>query len=473
MPARAKSKRLASNGDAQPDNRVALLDQAFFSWQRATGEEIAIQLVWVYEHPIDFDAVRRFHYLLGRGLLGRRIERSPLPFFRHRWVVDRGPADIDIADQPRPRSELSDWADERAQVPTDPEWGPGWHIGVVPFTDGSTAVSLVVSHYIVDGLGLAVAVAEALLGQTRDLGLPAAGSRRRLRAVLHDARDAARDAAEISRAVVAGVKMAPSYWRGRWRERALFAASQPAALKGADERRGGGDDDEVVVIPAITIHVDVDEWDSRADALGGTRTAMIAGFAVRLADRMGRRRASDGAVTLQLPVSERTEGDTRANAMSIARVSIDPTQVTKDLRDVRVAVKEALSTLRETPDAARQFLWLAPFRPGWALRRAAAAASADPDLPVFCSNLGDHASLLCRLDGTEAEHHTARAAWHHTTRQWLERTGGVMRLQAWRISGKTGITVVAYQPGTTNTKAALRELAAQTLADFELTGTIE
>lgn len=72
------------------------------------------------------------------------------------------------------------------------------------FTDGSTAVSLVVSHYIVDGLGLAVAVAEALLGQTRDLGLPAAGSRRRLRAVLHDARDAARDAAEISRAVVAG-----------------------------------------------------------------------------------------------------------------------------------------------------------------------------------------------------------------------------------------------------------------------------
>lgn len=123
-PCTRKIERLASNGDAQPDNRVALLDQAFFSWQRATGEEIAIQLVWVYEHPIDFDAVRRFHYLLGRGLLGRRIERSPLPFFRHRWVVDRGPADIDIADQPRPRSELSDWADERAQVPTDPEWGP-------------------------------------------------------------------------------------------------------------------------------------------------------------------------------------------------------------------------------------------------------------------------------------------------------------------------------------------------------------
>ncbi|KUI42154.1 hypothetical protein AU197_06510 [Mycobacterium sp. IS-1590] len=460
MPARIRP-------EGAPDNRLALLDHAFFSWQRATGEKVAIQLVWVYEHPLDFEALRRFHHNLGYGLLGRRVERSPVPFFRHRWVLDRGPSDIDFAERARPRAEVSDWADERAQVPTDPELGPGWHLGVQHFTDGSTAVSLVVSHYLVDGLGLSVAVIEALLGHTRDLGLPPPGSRTRLRAVLHDARDTARDAREIGRTVGAGLRMAPRYWRNRAPSRA-----SSAELPGGDGHNERGADEEVVV-PAITIHVDLNDWDARAKALGGTRNTLVAAVAVKLADRIGRRRASDGAVTLQLPISERTEGDTRANAMAIARASIDPTHVTKDLRDVRTAVKDALSTLRDTPDPARQFLWLAPFRAGWAMRRAADAALADPDRPVFCSNLGDHGSILFRLDGTEAEYGTARAVWHHTTRQWLERTGGLMRLQAWRTRGTTGITVLAYEPGAINTKAALRELAADTLADFELTGDID
>lgn len=466
--ARSTVDEVGSKGDAQPDNRLALLDQAFYTWQRATGEKVAIQLVWVYEHEIDFDAVRRFHHLLGYGLLGRRVERSPVPFFRHRWVVDRGSSHIDFAERARPRAELSDWVDERAQVPTDPELGPGWHLAVQPFEDGSTAVTLVASHCVVDGLGLAAAVIDALSGNKRDLGLPPFGSRKPLRAALRDARDTARDSPEIGRAVVAGFRQAPRYWR----DRAGSPASLPAVRPRTDEVYGEGDA-EAVVVPTVTIHIDVDDWDARAKAIGGTRTALVAGFTVRFADRLGRRRASDGAVTLQLPISERTEGDTRANAMAIARVSIDPTPVTTDLRDVRVAVKQALSRLPETPDPARQFLWLAPFRPGWALRRAAEAALADPDLPVFCSNLGNWGSLLCRLDGTEAEYHTARATWHHTTRRWLERTGGLMRLQAWRISGKTGISVVAYQPGAVNTKPALRELAAAVMADFELTGKIE
>jgi hypothetical protein len=87
-----------------------------------------------------FDALKRFHHNLGYGLLGRRIERSPLPFARHRWVAYQGP-DIDIAESARPRDELSDWAGERAQLPVDPEWAPCWRLRVLPLTDGSTAVS--------------------------------------------------------------------------------------------------------------------------------------------------------------------------------------------------------------------------------------------------------------------------------------------------------------------------------------------
>jgi hypothetical protein len=343
-----------------------------FTQHHAIGQSIVIQCVWVYEHAIDFDGVRRFHHNLGCGLLGRRIERSPLPFARHHWVLDRRPSDIDIAESARPRSELSDWADERAQLPIDAEWGPGWHLGLVPLTDGSTAISLVLSHYLIDGLGLVVTLIDAVMGNTRNLGYPLPRSRPRLRAVAQHARQTARDAPEVARALGVAVKQARRQRQGA----AQSAASRPVALR-------GGDGDEPVVVPGITIAIDVADWDARANALGGTSNTLGAGFAAKLGELLGRRRAGDGAVTLQLPVSERTEGDTRANAMAFARVSLDPTRVTMDLRDARSAIKQALRTLRETPDDSFQVVWLASFAPKRALRRMEEGRVADPDLPVF------------------------------------------------------------------------------------------
>jgi hypothetical protein len=51
--------------------------------------------------------------------------------------------------------------------------------------------------------------------------------------------------------------------------------------------------------------------------------------------------------------------------------------------------------------------------------------------------------------------------------------GGQMTLQSRLTGGKIRITVGAYQPGAENTKPALRELAARTLAEFDLTGKID
>ena len=467
-PARASFNSRASNGDARPDNRLAFMDHGLFTQHHAIGRKLVIQSVWVYEHAIDFDGLKRFHHNLGYGLLGRRIERSPLPFARHRWVLDRGPSDIDIAECARPRAELSDWADERSQLPIDPEWGPGWHLGVLPLTDGSTAVSLVVSHYLIDGLGLAITLFDAVVGNTRELGYPPPRSRTRLRAVVQDARQTAQDAPEVARALVAAAKLARKQARARHdrHDIARSPASRPVALR-------GGDGDDAVVVPAVTIHIDLDDWDARAKALGATSNTLAAGFAAKLGERMGRRRAGDGAVTLQLPMSDRTEGDTRANAMSFAHVSVDPTRVTTDLRDVRAAIKQALRTLRETSDESLQFLWLASFTPKRAWQRMDDATPADPDLPVFCSNLGDLGSVVCRLDGTYAEPFMSRVTAQHERRHWLERTGGQMTLQSRFTGGKIRITVGAYQPGAENTKPALRELAARTLAEFDLTGKID
>ena len=226
---------------------------------------------------------------------------------------------------------------------------------------------------------------DAILGNTRDLGYPPPRSRTRLRAVVQDARQTARDVPEVARALVAVAKLA----RRRRHDTAQSPAPRPVAL-------GGDDGDDPVVVPGVTIRIDLDDWDARAKALGGTSNTLAAGLTAKLGERMGRRRAGDGAVTLQLVMSERTDGDTRAIAVSFARVSIDPTRVTTDLRDARAAIKQALKTRRETPDESSQLAALAPFTPKRTWKRGVEAALTDPDRPVVYSNLGDVGSVVGR-----------------------------------------------------------------------------
>jgi hypothetical protein len=461
--ARESLRRRASKGDAGLDNRLALADEALLAEHHAADMTVVIQVTWVYERAIDFDGLKRFHHNLGHGLLGRRIERPALPFARHRWVLDRGPSDIDIAECARPRAELSDWVEERSQLPIDAELGPGWHLGVLPFTDGSTAVSLVLSHNLIDGFGLALVIVEAALGKTRDLGYPRPRSRTRLRAVFQDARQTAQDVPEVARAFVTAAKLARK--QARQRDNARSPVSRPVAIR-------GGDGEDVVVAPTLTIFIGLDDWDARAEALGGASHTLAAAFAAKLCERIGRGRAADGAVTLQLPISDRTEDDTRAMALSYARVSVDPTGVTTDLGDIRAAIKQALKAHRETPDESSQLLWLPSFTPKRALKRMVDRMPADPDFPVFCSYLGDLSAAISHPDGTEAATSNARGTGQHETRQWLDRTGGRMIVLFGRLSGKIFISVGAYQPGAKNTKAALRELVEHTLAEFDLTGEI-
>ncbi|MBO0864431.1 MAG: hypothetical protein J2P16_05090 [Mycobacterium sp.] len=437
------------------------MDQASFLGLRATGQGQTIQCVWVYRRPIDLDALRRFHRNLGRGLLGRRIERSPLPFARHRWISCPGPPDIDVAECARPRGELSAWADERGQLPVDPERGPGWHLGVLPFTDGSTAISLAASHTVLDGRGLCLAIADAVRGDTRDLGYPPPASRTRRRAVIEDARQTAQGVPEIVRTLRAAAKLAR-------RRRHEFVRARPSRPVEAV-----GDAEEAVIVPAITVYVDVNDWDARAYSLGGTSNSLVAGFTAKLAEHAERRRSGDGAVNLSFPVSERDEGDVRANALAFADVSVDPTSVTTDLGSVRAAVKQTLKTLRETPDESLQLLPLTPLTPKRAVKRLAEVAFGYDELPVGCSNLGDIDPVLAYPDGSEADRVFLRLVEQHTTRASLQRTRGILNVGSGRIVGKVFLTVAAYRLDRENSKSDLRQLAARTLAEFELVGAID
>ena len=110
------------------------MDQVSYLGLRALGYGALVQFSWIYNRPVDLDGLRRFHHNLGYGLLGRRVERSPIPFARDHWVVSRGPRDLDIATTPRPLAEVSAWTSSGestrgiffgARTSGEPRW-PRW-----------------------------------------------------------------------------------------------------------------------------------------------------------------------------------------------------------------------------------------------------------------------------------------------------------------------------------------------------------
>jgi diacylglycerol O-acyltransferase / wax synthase len=450
---------------APADNRLAFMDQASYLGLRATGQGQECQVTWVYNRAVDLDRLQRFSDNLAKGgLFGRRIERSPLPFGRHRWVTYAQSPVLDIAPA-RPRAELPAWLDQRGHRPIDPEYGPPWHLGVLPFTEGGAAVTLVVSHTLVDGLGLSQAIADAVNEATRDFGYPCPRSRERHRAVRQDAGSTMRDIPEVVGALRAAAKVA-------WRDRHELAKPRvPAPIYRIEI---GGD--QRLVVPSVTVHVDQSAWDDRVNLLGGTSNALFAAYSAKFAQRAGRvTNAGDGengTVTLSFPVSDRVTGDTRGNALSSIDVKVDPEPVTTDLTDIRRIIKSALTEHQSAPNEFLPLLPLTPFVPKRAAMGLAGAAFSYEQLPVGASNLGPMDPAIGRIDGADADYVSVRLVEQGVTRGHFERIGGQLMFVSGRIVDKVFITVVGYQIGVANSRQRLHDLAVQTLKDFDLTGTI-
>lgn len=439
------------NTTATTGNVLELTDQMVFLAERATGARNLAQCVWIYDHAIDMDGLRRFHQHLQRGRLCRRIERSALPFGRHRWVTAGDSSGIQMS-APAQRSDIEAWMDDQAAEPLDPVRGPGWRLAVLPFIGGGGAVGLVVSHCLVDGMGLSQALADAASGRDCELDLPPAASRRRWQAFREDARQAARDLPAVGRALRAGAVMAR-------RDRAATAGSKSSPR--AVDRAG-----EPITLPTASAVIDGGEWDARAAALGGTSNALLAGLAADIARRIGRVNA-DGTVALAIPVSDRTSDDTRANAVSNVDVVVDPAPVATDLRSLRAAIKQALIRHNDAPDERMELLPLVPLMPKRVFRRMVSVATGG-SAAVTSSNMGEADPAVNRPDGTEAAHLIIRSLYPGMNRQTIESAGGVLALASGRLNGRVSISVLAYQPGWVNSKDELRRTLAEALAAFSL-----
>lgn len=428
-------------------------DQAYFSVGRAAGVTNVLQCVWVYDRGIDVDGLRRFHHQLGQGLLSRGIERSPLPFGRDRWVSPDVRSDLVIVGTPRPRAEFDAWLDERANLPVHAEHGPGWHLAVLPFTDGGAGLSLVASHYLIDGLGLCEALADAASGNQTSIPWPVPASRRRWQAVGEDARQTVRDIPSIGRAASAAARFAR-------RHRGGTATSEPVPVS---------DDDEKATLSTATIFVDSDEWDARAHMLGGTANTLLAGMAARLAHRVGRL-SSDGSATPSVPVNTRTAGDTRANAVTNVDITVDPGSAATDLRAIRSETKQALIRSTDMPDERWALLPLVPLLPQRFTRRVVGMATGGRT-NVVSSNLGTTAAALNRPDGTDADYFAMKTLYPGVTKAIMHRTGGVLALLSGRVRRRVFVSVLAYQPGRLNSDDQLWQDLSNVLDEFSLAAT--
>ena len=396
-------------------NVLDLADQTLFLGERATGATSLLQCVWVYDRAIDTGGLREFHRHLGRGRLSRRVERSALPFGCHRWVSTREVSALEITASPRPRDDIDAWLQEQADKRPDAEHGPGWHLAMLPLSDGGAVVSLVTTHCLADGVGLCETLGDAASGRDDEIRWPAAGSRRRWRALREDARQTAHDARDVGRAIGAAARMLR---QGRDGTGAAAPAhgKRPPPPTAPDDR---------ITLPMETIFVSADEWDARANALGGTSNALLAGLAAHLAQRVGRV-AADGSVNVGMPFNERAPGDTRANAVTNVDVTLGPSAITTDPREIRAVIKQALVRHHDVPDERWALLPLVPLIPSRSSGDCSAWSPATP--PPWCRpNLGALDPAANRPDGTDADYFAMKSVYPGVTTATMHRTNGRWR----------------------------------------------
>lgn len=440
----------------RPDNVLPYSDQALFRGLREAGHEAVIQVFWLYERPLDPEGLCRFHDNLRRGLLARLIEPSVLPFGRHRWVAPAGSAaEPDLGAAVRSRAEFYDWADEQVGLPLDPQWGPAWRLAAQAFSDGTTAVSLVVSHCIADGGAVVIALDEACRGVVRELGYPPPGSRPYPHALGADLRRALRDSGETARTLGKAARVALRRRHDLVSAKPLTPPINPA--------------DRPASVPSATAFVDAGQWDSRAAQLGGNSFSLVAAFAARCAELLGRNHEHDGMVTLTIPVDQRDHpGDTRGNVVGLASVSVDPAGLRTDLTAARAAIRAGLRRVRDVPDEIAELSPLVPFVPKRALARIAELAFGFSADPVSVSNMGNMPAEITGVDGTAADYFWFRGMDRNVTRAALERRRGVLTVMSGTVAGRVIVTVIGYQPGSGNTRSGLAGLIRSVLREFEL-----
>jgi hypothetical protein len=447
-------------------HRLAWLDQLAYELFRVSGRSQLMQCLWLYDRDVNLAALARTNERLAALSFNRLIEPSSWPWGRPRWVKPAGtPILPEQSPHLLPRSRLLQWANRHARAPIDPVIGPAWRMAIQQFDDGSTAVSIVGSHLLLDGMGALRAIEAAVNG----MGIPSPylpkGARRRLSGCVSDAWQILADA---RRTVAALARIAHAN---------LHRPAGPVQRPAVTAAEAGPGPSRIVELPAVVVTVDSPTWFACERRLGGGLNTLLPGFVASLASQLGRRRFSDGAISLLVPINRRRGlDDERALAIEFHMMSVAPAGLTTNLRPVNAALKALLRAA-----AKNQTDVLTSFLPAiaWIPRTAAKALvnrlfNYAGELPVSCSDLGMLPDGLARIDGALCLHLMTRAVDVNVTRQDLERSHGHLVVVASRYDKTVSLCIEACQLGPTPTTAdELRLVASRTLADFGLNGIVD
>ena len=418
------------------------------------NQQAVMQSLWRYHRPVDLEALTRFHHHLEHSPLARLLQPALLPIGRPRWV--RAPdtsSALTISTETLPAEMMQAWADAQIELPMDPVQGPGWTFTVQPFRDGSTVVSLVISHCIADGTAAVSAIIEAARGQRRP---PAYSPKSAPQPLVSMTNELLRFIKDISASLGA---------LGQLMRTARNIKTAPAASPVATTGR-----DQAITFPSVFVRIPTSVWDEKASSLGVTRFTLLAAMTAAFAVALGRIR--DHHATLFIPVNRRDKQvDSDANCVSLATLKVPVDELNGNLHEFQRHLQATVQKTRSTTDTIAALLPLVPFIP----KRAFVAASqlafrALADLPVTCSHMGDIPIDVLRIDGAAADLFCFRGMDRQVTVRSIEERQGVASLATGAIPGYILLNFIAYQPGLVTQSDQLRALVEPLLATYDLKG---
>ncbi|WP_280443980.1 hypothetical protein [Nocardia brasiliensis] len=283
-----------------------------------TGIQMPIQVLWIVPHTIDPTQLAALADRIATGALGVRWTPARVPLARPVWTSSRLQPEISIGAEIAAGDQCR-WADhEIATAQLDLRAGRGWRLAMAPVADGSSVVSLVVSHSITDGQGVIVAVDAATRGEPT----PATTSRP---GVLDDLCDAVSAGAREYLAIATATATQ------------FGTLHRPAAVLGNALRvlTHGTVVPERPIPANIIFTLPTGDLTDLADTHAGTSTGLSVAIVANVVRALTATR--HGTTTVAVPVSHRIDGDpSAANLITTGVVDLgEHTGRYTDLADIR------------------------------------------------------------------------------------------------------------------------------------------
>ncbi|MBF6206201.1 hypothetical protein IU483_19200 [Streptomyces gardneri] len=430
--------------------RLDDIDSVSARGHAALGGTLAIQIVWRYDRPVDMAALERFHEALRHGRMGRVVAPAMLSAAGDRWTTRAEFSPIEVADAPIPRGELEAWIAEQGRARLRTFGGPAWRLAVTDLDNGESAVSLLVSHTIADAQAFCAAIAEAVAGErldphyrTDEFG--------RLRLLTSDLRAATRRA-----------RLLPS---------ALGLALRLAVARRGAEARDLDEQAQDFRLPTVTATVPAQLWHAAARNRGGTGTTLAVAMMAAIAAEIGRT-DEQGRVRMMMPVSTRTAGDQRANALTSIDFEVDLRDgEPADLAPLRAVMKEKLVAAAAAGRNVPPLIPVAVALPRGLYAKLARQAATDA-VSTVCSSVGKLDPDVLRIDGRPASAITLGLVNQSLNdRTVLTERGGNLYVALVETADAITLRFNGFHPPKLLDAEQLTELVRRALAQYELTPT--